>query len=276
MSDSLPLPEYVSPPITEVAFGIQFEPLEDVLAVHLALLWQEFRKDYPRVQEHPPLDPAFERFDQKAGSKGPSVQLIGAMPVPRFWFLTEDEAQLIQVQQDRLVFNWRKREGTAEYPRYEHVRSEFREGLNTLEEFLRREDLGTLTPNQCELTYVNLIEPGAEWERHGQIGEVIPTVKARFSDQFLQEAESLNFNMTFRIPGKDGPIGRLHIQGGAGFLKEGLKPVIRLRLVARGAPEDPSLKSSFDFLDLAHEWIVRGFTSITSPQMHRIWERSDA
>ena len=31
-----------------------------------------------------------------------------------------------------------------------------------------------------------------------------------------------------------------------------------------------------EWYDVAHEWIVRGFTDLTTPEIQRVWEREDA
>lgn len=271
------LPEYESPPVSEVAVALQFDPLEDLKATHLGLLWQEFREAFPEIEEHSPRDSTVESFGVPTDIGGtPNVQVINKPPVPRVWFLTEDGAELIQVQQDRFVFNWRRRDPSGAYPRYKHVRARFRTNLTLFLDFLAREQLGKAVFNQCELTYINLIKPGEGWKTHGQMGNVIPMVQSRYSDGFLAEPEAINFNVRYQIPRDDEPIGRLHIEGQSAYLKEGLTPVIRLRLTARGAPTEPSVLGGFEFLDVGHEWIVRGFTSVTSETMHRIWGRKDA
>jgi hypothetical protein len=51
------LPEYHNPPIDEVVCGVLFEPLRSFLLPHFGLLWERFRKEYPKCQEVAPLLP---------------------------------------------------------------------------------------------------------------------------------------------------------------------------------------------------------------------------
>jgi hypothetical protein len=44
-----------------------------------------------------------------------------------------------------------------------------------------------------------------------------------------------------------------------------------LKLAAQARVD--STEQVSDFFDLGHEWIVRGFADITTPDVHKIWER---
>jgi len=44
-------------------------------------------------------------------------------------------------------------------------------------------------------------------------------------------------------------------------------------LTVRGAPQTQDSNGVFGLLDKGHEAIVRGFTSITTAEMHKVWER---
>jgi hypothetical protein len=79
------------------------------------------------------------------------------------------------------------------------------------------------------------------------------------------------------IPDENGaPLGRLHIRTKSGFQVSGGQPIIVLELTARGQPLGEGINGVLPFLDVGREWIVRGFASITTPEMHELWERTDA
>ena len=53
-------------------------------------------------------------------------------------------------------------------------------------------------------------------------------------------------------------------------------PVLILELTATGPAADSMEKAAMlKWFDLGHEWIVRGFTDLTTPEAHRLWERED-
>jgi len=59
------------------------------------------------------------------------------------------------------------------------------------------------------------------------------------------------------------------------FTVEDERPIYVLNMTARGAPLGDNLEGVLGFLDIGHEWVVRGFTAITSDVMHRVWGRDD-
>lgn len=274
-------PQFANPPVAEVALSVQFESLPAFHAAHFGLLWQEFREKYPKTQEHPPLAPAIERFGVKGAfppGVGVGIQFsIGpAPPMPRCWFLNDDESQLIQVQQDRFIHNWRRRPDGKDptYPRYRVLRESFKDELHHLFRFSEQEGIGTPKPNQCELTYVNQIreQPGV-WADHGDFARVINTWRD-MSGGTLSKPENVSLNVRYLIPGATGePIGRMYIIFNPifGSNQSEPEPEYQAQFVARGAPTGPGLDGVFDFLDQAHDYTVAAFLSVTSAELQRAW-----
>ncbi len=156
------LPDFRNPPLVETVLSLQYAPWA-LTAAHIGLLWQRFRERFPLVEEHPPLPPALEKF----GLPSPTpVEVIieGRPPTPRVWFLNRDKTELVQVQPDRFIHNWRKLGQIEPYPRYEPIREGFREEVAVLLNFLQQEGLGSPEVTQCEVTYVNHIEPSGVWQ----------------------------------------------------------------------------------------------------------------
>ncbi len=271
-----PLPDFSDPPVAEVALSVQFDTLGALHAPQLGLLWQEFRDRFPVTEEHPPLEPVTERFGVLPTRKGTvRVEMLKGPPAPRCWFLNRDGTELIQVQQDRFVRNWRKVGDETTYPRYEkHLRSSFESDLKCFEAFLQREQIGDLKPNQCEVTYVNHIAADRGWKDHGELGAVVTVFERSFSDGFLDVPEDAGLRLRFMMSDQDGkPIGRLHIAIDPGYRSRDNQPLLSMNLTARGAPCGDGIDGVMSFLDVGRQWVVRGFASITTPEMHKLWGR---
>lgn len=271
-----PLPDFTGPPVAEVALSVQFEPVTSMRTPQLGLLWREFRDRFPVTEEHPPLDPVIERFGvRRTGTGAVRVEMLKGPPTPRCWFLNKDGTELIQVQQDRFVRNWRKVGDGNTYPRYEkHLRPSFECELECFQTFLQREQLGDLKPNQCEVTYVNPIVAGQGWQAHGELGEVITVFQRLFSDDFLDAPEDVGLRLRFLIPDQSGkPVGRLHVAIDPGYRSTDNQALFIMNLTARGAPCGEGIAGVLGFLDLGRDWVVRGFTSITTQKMHKLWGR---
>jgi uncharacterized protein (TIGR04255 family) len=270
-----PLAEFDRPPVVEVALGVQFNPLVALTSTRLGLLWARFRDRYPVTEEHAPLASVTEEFGPpREFSVDLQVHAVGAPPPPRCWFINEASTHLIQVQQDRFVCNWRKRTEEDEYPRYGRLREAFAGTLAEFMTFLADEQLGELVPNQCELTYIDHIPLGEGWDRFGQLDRVLAVWSGRHSDSYLPEPEDVTTQTRYviRDEGHD-PIGRLHFTAKPAVRRADGVQLLVLTAVARGRPLGDGVDGVLRFLDTGHEWVARGFVSLTTPHMHALWGR---
>lgn len=276
MSASDSLPEFARPPVTEVALSLQFEPLAKLKSPVIGLLWGKFKDRYPSFEEHPAIEPVIERFGTDAlQSLKIQFQVFDAPPPSRVWFVNESGGELVQVQQDRFVHNWRKVRETDEYPRYSNLRQKLIDEVEVFRRFVEEEQLGELLFNQTEVTFVNIIASGEGWERHGQLNNVLTIHSGNYSDDFFKEPENVQTALRYVIPDEnEEPVGRLHISVVPVILAKSKTPGFNLTFIARCTPNG-SLEEAIRYLDVGHRWIVKGFASITTRDMHQIWERQD-
>lgn len=266
------LPEYAKPPVVEVACSIQFEPLQELHAGRLGLLWETYRDRYPGVEQHPPLAAAREQFEAKTLRIGVSLQ--DAFPMPRLWFLNTDGTRLIQVQRDHFIVNWRKLDTETEYPRYESIRHTLAEEFTRFQDFLKAHDLGMPSVAQIELTYVNHIDARQPDGSRKPLSEVVQIWTGEKTDGTLPQFEEASFHARYITRDGDKATGRLHINLEPQLYVRDNAPVYTLTLIARSAPASPDLDGALSSLDKGHEAIVNGFTAITTKQMHAVWERT--
>lgn len=271
---SLPLPEFRNPPVVEVALSVQFDTLEKLRTPQIGLLWQKLRDRFPRTEDQPPLEPVYERFGVPTSPGGGlRLQLLTKPPPARVWFLNPDGTELIQVQQDRFVHNWRKGDEGGSYPRYESIRGCFEDEVTQFRDFLKQNGMEEFNPNQCEVTYVNHIFPRDSSSGHSHFSEILAPFRPEFSDSFLPQPEDGRLSLRFVIPGRDDPLGRLHVDVQPAYEAASDRPMYRMALTARGRPTGGGIPGVLGFMDLGREWIVRGFASISSTRMHETWER---
>jgi uncharacterized protein (TIGR04255 family) len=270
------LPDFRKPPLAETVLSLQFESIAGLTTAHIGLLWQRFRDRFPLIEEQPPLSPILEKFGPPSPAQV-EVTVEEKPPVPRLWFLNQDKTELIQVQADRFIHNWRKMQGIEPYPRFEPIRDKFRNEVATLVQFLEDEGMGTPVVNQCEVTYVNHIEPSGVWERHGQMERVLANWSAGPEEhRFLPEAEDGGVRLRFVMHDEAGkPVGRLHVISQSAWKKTDNTPIMVLNLTARGEPIGEGIEGAFRFFEVGRRWIVKGFADLTTTPMHRVWERID-
>lgn len=273
------LPEFANPPLSEVALGVQFEPLNGLLGVHIGEYWAEFKQEFPYVEQHAPLEPVIERKGVRVRPLGPPIaQFLPGPPSPRVWFIDSSKQELIQIQQDRLVRNWRKT-GTADiYPRYEkHIRPAFFDTYRRFESFVATHKLGEIKANQCEVTYVNHIDLTVRSNTPHRFSDVFSFwTKQDGSNPPGLECENITAAIRFEISDEtNGFIGRLHVTVEPAVNIQTNETAVVLRLMARGRPIGSGVEGVLNFLDLGRAHIVRTFTSITTEEMHTLWGRTD-
>jgi len=265
------LPNYAHPPIAELVLGVQFEPLKDLLSPHIGLFWAEVRERFPNVQQQPALEPEIERFGVKQiQGAGGAFRVLDAPETPRCWFLDKTGSELIQLQQDRFIHNWRKRASSDPYPRYESIRGAFASECDRFVSFVEKQSLGPFKPNQCEVTYINHILPERMWESFGDTDRVFK-VWAATNDARLPSPEDVRFSVRYVLSEGDSPRGRLHVSVQPAYMRTDESAVMALNLTARGAPEGDGLDGVLRFLDRGHRAIVLAFDALTTDAMHRVW-----
>jgi len=259
------LPAYMKPPVIEVVCGIAFKKIEHFKAPHLGLFWQKVRGDYPTFQHAPPLG-----FPPEPSESAVEFEL----PLPRLWFINEKKNGLIQLQNNRFLYNWRKMHQDEPYPHYRSVVKEFKTNFDIFNKFLEEENLGPLNPTDCELTYINHILKGEGWESCAGIHDVLPDLDWRLdNNRFLPEPRHIGWQASFALPEDKG---RLHVKLEQGARKIDNRPMFILEISGRGLGADKSLDAIWNWYDLAHKWIVCGFTDLTSTKIQTsFWERSD-
>ncbi|MGH1455811.1 MAG: TIGR04255 family protein [Alphaproteobacteria bacterium] len=259
------LPDYKKPPVSEVAISVQFEDLHGFPAPYLGDLWGLFgREDFPNTQNREMMSP------MPGTQKENRISLVDpSCEIPRVWFLSKDEAELIQFQQDRLAFNWRKLKNGNNYPRYPHVIKKFEHVLNALEKFAKSHKK-TIAYDTLELMYVNII-PFEDFGGAPNIGKCLKDAVWHDGHSFLPEPSKYNGLWEFELPDLNGRM--LANAYSAQQITDG-KPVLRFDITIRGqyaSPFDKNIKSMLSWYDQAHEHIVRGFDDLTVSTMHKKW-----
>jgi uncharacterized protein (TIGR04255 family) len=270
------LPNFRTPPVSEVVLSIQFASLQQLRAPHVGVFWDTLRKEYPVVSEQLPLNATFETFGMPT-EPSPGIfrmqQLLSPL-MPRFWFEQVGGPDLLQLQQDRILHNWRS-QNLFEYPRYESIRARFENEVDAFSRFLAKEQLGQLQPNQCEVTYVNLIELPDGLNPHEHLDDVTPLWSGETSEPTPGDVETSSIQARFLFSDGQSTTGRIYANFQPAFRNNDQAPVIHLEITARGKPRDNSIGAAFDLLDQERYAVVKTFAAITQPAMHELWGRTD-
>jgi uncharacterized protein (TIGR04255 family) len=271
------LPDFDDPPVVEVYLSAQFEPISGFDAGHLGACWEEFHSQFPKAKHQPVLAHELEHFG--AFPISPAFQIPLRLPdiQVRLALTSDDEAQLIQIQADRFVHNWRKIGSDAAYPRYEAIREQFETYFKTFCRILDAHNLDAPKIDQCEVSYINHIPASAERGGHAGAPRVFRQLQLMQDTEPLPETEDIGVRARYILRDENNaPFARLHTLMQPAAINGPDDRVFLFSLLVRGRPAAPTIASSFDFYDLGRSVIVRAFAALTTPEMHKAWRRRDA
>lgn len=263
------LPDFEAPPVVETVLAVRFREVPGLDAPRLVKFWDDYLSDdLPNIEERPPYEAPVEQFGHDSGTSSVALRIDAQAPSPRFFCSSEND--LIQLQQDWFAYNWRKTPDNPEYTRYEAGRAKFARWLSVLDSYVQETFNATLTPTQCEVTYINHVGLTAEDLGSGPFGSVLRDIQPS-SGAFLPLPEMATHMSTYVMSSDQGPIGRLHVAVNPAWAGQEREPIILLSLTARGAPRASDFSSVLEFLDLGRRWVVKGFLDITTASFHRRW-----
>jgi uncharacterized protein (TIGR04255 family) len=264
-----PIPSFKKPPVTEVVLGVQFDKLQSFNSLHYGLYRERIVKRYPKYKDCSPLDSTFEFFGDKQQPFF-KPQMYTIPPLRRSWYIEQEENLLIQLDPEHFFHNWRKITGDEIYPRYHDVKTEFlclwKDYLLFCKETVSEE----VKVNQWEVTYVNHIDKNKGWNNFKDLGNIFAQWSGMSTENYLPVPETLELKQTYAFTEQQG---RLHVVLQPAIRRRDSKECLLLKLTARGRLDSSEVETLSDHLDMGREWIVRGFTDLTTPNAHKLWER---
>ena len=252
-----PIIKYENPPIDEIICGIRFGSIEQLRSGHLGILWQKFRRDFPNIEDQNLVGPV---------SRGDSENSNNIL-LPRVWFIHENENELIQVQYNRFLHNWRKIRLDDEYPGYDKIIENFEKYLSRFREFLVEENLGNLVTKEYELSYIDLIPRGYGWENFGDLGKVFPSLLSSTGQSILStNISSINWQTILDLPNNHGRL-RIAIRSAARISDN--HQLLHIEFNAHGNRQDESMRVWFD---IAHNAVTELFSNLVSKEIQeKFW-----
>ena len=274
MVDEVALPEYERPPVVEVALAIEFEQAVGFRSLDLGRLAAAWADSLPQADERPLL-PRMESPDDDLVDDLLDALFEVEEPVvpPRLWLQNEVGDQVVQIQRDRLVVNWRK-EGSGGYPRYKTVRDRLQDAWLRLVDVCNDLDYDAPIPDLCEIQYINNIGMDQGWNSPQDTAKLVVPWQGIDGKGYIPSNHLCQFSLHCHFP--EDREGWLNIDGwttSAPTDDDSHAMRMMLNLTSRGHALSDDFESALDFFEMAHVWIVRAFTEITSPEAHDTWGR---
>lgn len=252
MTDS---PDFESPPLQEVVCGVRFA-LKPLSIENILDLRSKFEDDYPEIQIAAPLPSPNTTRDVV-------LTLSTGSEMPRFWFISKNGDQLVQVQGDLFYVNWRKRK-PSRYPRFKTIFEEFQRSYHLFEAYCEEKGLGPIVLEACELSYVNFMSKGVEWNELPEIGKILTNLDFDHSGRkYLNNLSNFVASFNYALPEDKGLLTTKY-----SIVKkvEDETQSLRLQLTAQGLGEEKSWDSAMEWFRTAHDHIVFGFCELTEPE----------
>lgn len=249
--------KYKNPPIHEIICGVRFDSIKHLQSGHFGILWQKFKRDFPKTEDQD-LIGAISQED---------FGNISKLPLPRIWFIHKNENELIQVQRNCFLHNWRKRRADDIYPGYEKVVDNFERYLSLFQDFLVAENLGNLNAIEYELTYIDLIPQGQGWKNFDDLEKVFPTfLSITRQDMLSIDVRSINWQTIYGLP---NDLGQLRIAIRTAKRTSDDHHLLHIEFNAHGSKRDQPIRNWFN---ASHNAIIELFSNFVSNEIQdKFW-----
>lgn len=260
------LPDYKQPPIREVVVGVQFSRLP-ITGAHVGLFWSTLRDELSEAVEQPFLEPNLESFGPLRAAPL-KFEINFAVAPSRHWLASADKSELIQLQVDRFIYNWRKTDKQA-YPRFEKIQARFFHFYDKWIKFLA-DMKQTPSLTQWEVAYINSIDLDGE---DADPGKILSFLGNQLDKAMTGPVEAGQIETQRVLVKNDAPWARFYISAKTG-IRIDQKPHLVLELTVRGPAT--ATRGEFDLAECqldARQIIVAAFNELTTPEMHKRWEK---
>lgn len=255
--------KFDEPPINELVIGMYFSPpLTRLHAEHIGFFWSKVHNQFPKSQNAAPIG--------MADIMGMGMEDV--FPLPRFWFISEDESMLIQIQKNAFLLNWRKRQG--QYPHYENVKGEFDKYYREFEKFIKTfVGIEDIYIDRCELSYINQIPEGDLYRGVDDIKKILPSIT--FPDAGYERPFGVNIKTSYKAT--DNITLTTTIQNRIGKDEEKKeRHSLHFELRASEKLADTKKSEADRFFEEAHEAIGKCFLKMISKEARNVWKVKEA
>ena len=261
------LPDFRDPPLTEVAFAIQYERPVNYHELFVSEVWKNLFADSKVPTPIDRTQPVFETFGSDFKDTRRTEIKFEHLKAPfenRYALEASGGESVMHLQPDKVVKIWKKQSGN-EYPRFETIRDDFSSTVTRLVDLFEKFGVGELVPTQCELVYANFLKAESISKALRVFG--VET----FGDKIELEGFQAGFSKILKS-NQDERWARLHGNFWSTFDPQGDRAV-QLNLMVRGAPAEPSISACWDFFNQARVEIVETFAHMCSEDKGQPWKR---
>jgi uncharacterized protein (TIGR04255 family) len=189
--------------------------------------------------------------------------------LPRVWLVHREKALLIQVQDDRIYFNWRRLQPNAEYPRFANLLPQFERYITMWSKFLDQQGLGLLEPSVCDLSYINHFSLEG-WKNLWDVGRVLSPLTMDVPYPAKSPPSSVNWGTIFDRDSSRMILSLQTLENATNRVER----VLQFEIKAESHVPLKSVTAAAEWFVKANLDIVETFTSLTTEWgQTEIWGR---
>lgn len=251
--------KFQNPPINELIITTYFNPpVSNLRNEHVGIFWSQIKEQFPKSSQQIPIGGAEQIIDVNNE----------IFSMPRYWFISEDEINLLQIQKNAFMLNWRRHE--ADYPRFNtRLKPFFDKYFSMFYEFIRKHiDASELTIDLCQLTYINVIKRCEFWSGPNDTQHVIPSFSVPDPGVAFQDTTAFNCNYIFDVPPDLQLVVKIRNVVVSPEPNKS-EPVLIMEIQANGRLGRVNKLQTDPWFDRAHEAINECFIGMTNTEIQR-------
>jgi uncharacterized protein (TIGR04255 family) len=252
--------DFERPPVVETSIGFHFTPIQGWTILQYGLLWEKFKSKYPTAEFNPPVGDLQLQL-------GPSANFSN-VPI-RVCFVDSANANLIQVQNNLVLHNWRRSSPSSLYQHYARTREALQSDWQVFRGFLDQQSLKFTQIVRCEASYFNHLVQGEDWLEFSELPTLFPAWKGLETKGVLAKPHMIGISAWYA---RDQ--GMIQIASQPALRQTDGKQIIQLTITVNGLPASQGDKGLFECLDACHSAAVSAFAEFTSEEMQLRWGRS--
>jgi uncharacterized protein (TIGR04255 family) len=257
-----PTIKFDNPPIVEKVMGIRFEKLSNWGLPHFGLFWQTIKEEFPQFS----VLNAIASIEQSL----PQPQLLTIDDSVRCWFRSQSQAKIIQVQRDAFLFNWPLPPDCQVYPSHENVLPEFKESWQNFCLFLTKNGLDIPTVKSCEITYINNLKRGNDWENVEDLSSILRQWNVLSKELSDVRPTLASFQLNYLLPDIES---NLNISLQPALMVEDSREIFQISITVIGKPASQDVEDMLYWFNAGREYIVRSFVDLTTDEIQKKWGR---
>ena len=238
--------------VVEAVVGVEFKVIPQINTSFLVAFATRLSTKFPIVDLQPSLPPALDPATALAAPEPTMNFTFGEAPANRLWLTDRSGVFLLQLQNDRIVVNWRKLKPSTQYPRHDHLREMLEANFKELRRICDESGI-VISATVTECSYVNAID-----EKFA-VDSLYP---AAFSELTGDEAY-YQFSTTRGISHSGEHTTVLNIAGGTGQVSTGVQD-FGLNISARTAVMGSDKFFPVEALAVAHDCANSTFNALTA------------